>query len=305
VSLLGRSESERLDALCAGRVAIVTGAGSGIGRAIATLMVEHGAEVVFADRDEAAAAEAAGRLVAARGGARAVALDVTDAAAFDALAAWVRKRWGRIDVLVGNAGVGLAGPTEAIGLEEWRRVIEVNVLGIANGIHAVYPMMVAQRGGRLIHVASGAGLAPRPGMVGYAASKHAVVGLSTSLAAEAIAHGVHVHVACPGWVDTGIFGATRFVGVSRERLLDALSWLPVKPQSPEACARAILRGVLEGRTVIPTSRGVALEWLAARCAPEAVVQAARLRARRFRASRADGDAAAGDDAGAPEPPVEP
>jgi NAD(P)-dependent dehydrogenase (short-subunit alcohol dehydrogenase family) len=67
VSLLGRSESERLDALCAGRVAIVTGAGSGIGRAIATLMVEHGAEVVFADRDEAAAAEAAGRLVAAPG----------------------------------------------------------------------------------------------------------------------------------------------------------------------------------------------------------------------------------------------
>jgi short-subunit dehydrogenase len=142
--------------------------------------------------------------------------------------------------------------------------------------------MVRRGAGHIVNVASGAGLAPRPGMTPYAAVKHAVIGLTTSLRAEAAAYGVRVSAVCPGYVATGIFTATRYVGVDAATLRRAV---PLKPTTPEACARATLRGVARNRAIIPVGYYVWLDWLGTRICPETWIKLSSWRAARFRAAR--------------------
>jgi NAD(P)-dependent dehydrogenase (short-subunit alcohol dehydrogenase family) len=155
----------------------------------------------------------------------------------------------------------------------------VNLLGVVNGIAACYPHMAARGRGAIVNTASGAGLLPRPFMTAYAAAKHAVVGLTTALAAEAAERGVSVHAVCPGYVDTGIQRASVYRNLDHERLLAAI---PVKPISAERCAWIVLRGVARGRTIIPVTALTWFEWWLWRVSPALVVRLARWRAARFR-----------------------
>jgi NAD(P)-dependent dehydrogenase (short-subunit alcohol dehydrogenase family) len=268
----------------AGRIAIVTGAGSGIGAALAAALASRGARVVASDLDPAAAAATAARLAAAGHAVRAATLDVTDAAAFRALVDETLDREGRLDLLFNNAGVGVAGETRDLTLDDWRPAIDVNLWGVIHGVAAAYPRLVAQGSGHIVNTASGAGLVPRPGMVAYAAAKHAVVGLSLSLRAEAGAHGVRVSVVCPGYIDTNIFRATRFVNVDGRALM---ALVPIRPMSPAACARIVLRGVARDRPIIVVSRLLRVEWLIHRLSPALSLRLAGWRARRFREQRRD------------------
>jgi NAD(P)-dependent dehydrogenase (short-subunit alcohol dehydrogenase family) len=187
------------------RIAIITGAASGIGRALASALVTRGDTVVVADIDGAGAERAAGELARrGPGTATPAVLDVRDAEAVRTLVDQVRDQHGRLDVMVNNAGIGVGGDAGELTLAHWERVIDVNLRGVVHGVHAAYPVMIAQRSGHIVNTASLAGLVPAPLLTPYAMTKHAVVGLSLSLRTEAAAHGVRVTAVCPGVVDTPI-----------------------------------------------------------------------------------------------------
>ncbi len=229
-----------------GRVAIVTGAASGIGLALSRALVAEGARVVMTDID-------AERLEAAAGGLDEVVthvLDVTDAAAVATVVRETHTRFESVDYLFNNAGVGVFGETEEFTIEDWCRVLDVNLRGVVHGVAAAYPLMIAQGHGHIVNTASVAGLCPSPGLVAYATSKHAVVGLSVSLRDEAHDHGVRVSVVCPGLIDTPIFQSAKSIDMDMDVSLELLRKSGVRPYPAVRCARDILRGVRANRAII-------------------------------------------------------
>src|SRR5262245_56898285 len=185
-----------------GAVAIVSGAGSGIGAALSADLALRRSEVVLADVD-LADAEAVAAGIRSRGGlASARHLDVTSAPAFDAVVAETVKRLGRLDYVFNNAGIGVAGPAADYTLDAWDRILGVNLRGVINAVQAAYPVMIRQGFGHVVNTASMAGLTTSPGMIGYATTKHAVVALSLALRSEAASHGIRVSVLCPGVIRT-------------------------------------------------------------------------------------------------------
>lgn len=189
------------------RTAIVTGGASGLGRGLALALARWAYRVVIADRDPAADENLLAEAGALRPRLTYAELDVTDGAAFDRLIAETCDRYGRFELLVNCAGRGFWGDVRQATLDDWREVLDVNLWGTIHGIRAAYPRMAAQRSGRIVNVASLAGLIPAPTLVPYATAKSAVVGLSLSLRAEAARHGVKVNVVCPGPVRTGFHAA--------------------------------------------------------------------------------------------------
>lgn len=183
------------------RSALVTGAASGIGRALARELARRGFAVTVADIDGKGAARTASEI---GGSARSARLDVRDAAAFAALVAEIEARHGRLDMLVNNAGIPISGEIQDLSVGHWDRIIDVNLRGVVHGVAAAYPGMQRRRGGTIVNMGSIVGLTVGPLGAPYAATKYAVVGLSLSLRAEAEAYGVKVSVLCPGAVDTPI-----------------------------------------------------------------------------------------------------
>lgn len=267
------------------RVALVTGAASGIGRALAEELALAGAVVIASDLDACGV-----RAVAEPIGAESHRLDVADAEAFQALVDGVVARHGRLDLLFNNAGIGLAGEVRDTTLADWRRQIDVNLGGVVHGVAAAYPVMLRQGAGQIVNVASGAGLLPRPGMTAYAAAKHAVVGLSTSLRAEAASLGVRVNVVCPGYVGTSILKNSTYRALDGQAMQDQIAKLPVRPLSAEACARRILRGARRNRAIITTNALTRLEWLLYRLLPGLGIQLGQWRGRKMQNHRVDAPA---------------
>jgi len=179
--------------------AIVTGAASGIGLALSKALVSRGAHVWLTDID-LAGAKAAAETLGPR--AHAAGLDVRDAPAFARMVEQVASERGRIDFLFNNAGIGLAGEMHRFTADHFNRIVDVNIRGVMNGVAAAYPLMVRRRQGTIVNTASLGGLLPMPLLTPYAMTKHAIVGLSTSLRFEAEGYGVKVCVLCPGAVDT-------------------------------------------------------------------------------------------------------
>lgn len=197
----------------AGKVAVVTGAASGIGLALATRFADEGMDVVMADVERDALDVAAKRL-AGRVGAEhvlAVPTDVRDDAAVEALAAATFDRFGTAHVVCNNAGVGVGGLAWTVPADRWRWIIEVNLLAVAHGIRAFVPRMIEQGEGHVVNTASAAGLLTGPGMSPYYATKHGVVALSESLHfdLQLVGGAVGVSVLCPEWVRTQIHESER------------------------------------------------------------------------------------------------
>jgi NAD(P)-dependent dehydrogenase (short-subunit alcohol dehydrogenase family) len=187
------------------RVAVVTGGGSGIGRALALALGREGAHVVIADLDEAGMAETC-RAVAARGReALALRTDVADLASVRALADRAFDKFGAVHVLCNNAGVAVHGGLEAASHADWQWVIGVNLWGVIHGLLAFLPRMIAQQqGGHVVNTASMAGLIASQGLGVYNTTKYAVVGLSETLAKDLRPHGLGVSVLCPMGVQSRI-----------------------------------------------------------------------------------------------------
>ena len=191
----------------AGKVAVVTGGASGIGKGIAAQLVAEGAQVIIADiqRDtmEAAAAEI---------GATGVQTDVSDPASVDALARAALDRYGAVHVVCNNAGIGPLAPVADLTLDDWRWMLGVNLWGVIHGVHTFLPILKQNRdGGHIVNTASMAGLVAGPRLGAYAAAKYGVVGLTEVLAAELAADNsrVGVSVLCPGTVHTNIGTSSR------------------------------------------------------------------------------------------------
>ncbi len=256
------------------KVAVVTGAGSGIGRAIAQLLDRYGAKVHCADVN-LQAAEAVARSL--KDG-RAHSVDVTDADAVQALADKVFAEDGRVDLLFNNAGIGHAAFVLDTGLDDWRRVMEVNVMGVVNGLHAFLPRMSKQTTpSNIINTASAAGLISIPRMAPYCASKHAVVGLSQSLAAELHDTNVSVTILCPGIINTAIVKNTIMTGETQSHQAQAVAFYEKKGASPDKVAADLLRDVRKGKLICITPRiEVGVGWFAQRFSPRLAGVLARL-----------------------------
>lgn len=256
-----------------GKVALVTGGASGIGAALCAALADHGAVVYAGDLNPGAVEDS--RI-------RGVSLDVTDASAFRSSVNTIIQEQGRIDVLVNNAGIGAAGEVQDVELATWRRAIEVNTMGVIHGVDAVYHQMMQQGSGQIINIASGAGLCPRPGMVPYATSKAAVIGLSNSLRPEAAHYGIRVNCACPGYIATNIMEATEYSGVDGDGLRAAI---PLKAMSAARCAELVLQGAARNRGLITVSTATKFEYLLTRFAPRLALRIAAFRATKFREHR--------------------
>lgn len=258
------------------RIAIVTGGGSGIGRALCEAIVQRGAHVVVADLDGDAAEKVAKRLQErGPGSAEPAELDVADADAVAELVTSVHRDHGRLDFMFNNAGVAVGGPPEELTLAHWERALDVNLRGVIHGCHAAHPLMVEQGFGHIVNTASVAGLIPNPGSMGpYAMTKHGVVGLSLAWRAAAADHGVKVHVVCPGVIDTPILDKTEFeglptppsqVGLDIRRSFREAGLRRFYP--PARLAEDVLAGIARDKAVIAAPAEAKVLWWLARLAP--------------------------------------
>ncbi len=248
----------------AGKVAVVTGAASGIGRGICEALCDEGAVVYAADIQEPKLRQLE-REAQGRGTVRAVLLDVTSQINFARALDRVLEEQGRLDLVFNNAGIGVAGDFRRIDLAHIRRLVDVNLWGVVFGTKAAYDIMTRQGYGHIVNVASSAGVMPVPMQSVYAMTKHAVVGLSRSLRVEAAAHGVNVSTVLPGLVRTSFFEEATVAGdYDYER---EMYELPIRPISAKEAGDHILSGIRANRELIvfPTSNRLLL-WLF-RCFP--------------------------------------
>jgi NAD(P)-dependent dehydrogenase (short-subunit alcohol dehydrogenase family) len=197
-------------------------------------------------------------------------LDVRDPASFRRVALEVRRRSGRIDFLFNNAGIAVGGPVATYTQADWDDVIDVNLRGVTHGIQAVYPAMIAQGSGHIVNTASMAGLVATPSEGSYVATKHAVVGLTRSLRAEAARHGVRASVLCPGAIRTpiltgGRYGRINMGGVSDEHLMHF--WEKLRPMAPVVFARRAIDAVLRDEAIIVLPAWWKAFWYFDRLAP--------------------------------------
>ncbi len=252
----------------AGRSAIITGAGSGIGAALSRALVAAGAEVVCTDLDRDAAEKTVAS-VTGPGTARAVRLDVTSAADVAALVSAVAADHGSLDLMFNNAGISIGGESQELTLDHWDSIIDVNIRGVVHGVHAAYPLMVTQRSGHIVNTASMGGLMAAGLLTSYVMTKHAVVGLSLALRSEAAAFGVGVTAVCPSAVDTPILdkGAVgRFHG--RDYFLKGQGVR--RPLDPDVLATQVLEAVAGNKPLLVTPRTARIAWRIGRLSPSFV-----------------------------------
>jgi NAD(P)-dependent dehydrogenase (short-subunit alcohol dehydrogenase family) len=247
-----------------GAIAIVTGGGSGIGRALSLELAKRGAFVHVTDANGGSAEETAKRIGPQ---AKHAPLDVRDGAAVQRFCDSV----GRVDYLFNNAGIAVAGEVNDLTLAHWDRIIDVNIRGVVHGVHAVYPGMIARGSGHIVNTASLAGLIPTPLGTPYAMTKHAVVGLSVSLRMEAARYGVKVSALCPGAIETPILDSTgpadlpppKWIPNTRELLTKATG----TPYPVAKLAAETLDGVERDVAVIVIPSRARVIWRGYRFAP--------------------------------------
>ena len=255
-----------------GRIAVITGAGSGIGRATARLLAQRGARTHVADLNEDSARAVAAEIEAAGGSAQAHVVDVSDPAAVERLAAAIFEAEHRVDILHNNAGIGHAGNVEATTMEDWQRVIGVNLLGVAYGVQAFVPKMLAQGAPAIVvNTASEAGLVPTARMAPYTASKFGVVGMSEALNAELAPRGIRVIAVCPGIINTAIVRTGIVRGDVAEIHDKAIAFYNKRGASPDVVAAAILDAIDKPKLIVTVPKShVLLPYLIHRISPRLI-----------------------------------
>lgn len=249
-----------------GAVAVITGAGSGIGAATAVRFANLGAVVVATDIDEASANETAEQCRRRGAQAHAYRCDVADAEAVQALSDTVSADVGPVDVLVNNAGVGVGGPFLDTTADDWTWLRSINLDGVVHGCRSFGAPMVERRRGHIVNIASGAAYLPNRRLATYCASKAAVVMLSRCLRADWARHHVGVSVVCPGVIKTPILEHTRLRGSAvDEKTLMARAFRI--GHSPDAVAKAVTGALARNREMVSVGIETQLGYHALRLLP--------------------------------------
>ena len=253
------------------KLALVTGAGSGIGQATALALADAGARVIVTDLQEQSAQVTADQIRGRGQWAESRQLDVADLPGIEALAVDVEQTLGPPEILVNNAGIAVAGLFLDVSMENFNKLMGINLMGVVNGCHAFLPGMV--RSGRTAHVVNIASMAAYTSarrMSAYCTSKFAVLGFSECLRAEMAPHGICVSVICPGLIKTnivnaGIFEAPDMDIEEKRKDIDAL--YKKRNYSPEKVARKIIGAVRRNRAVVPITPEAWIAYYAKRWAP--------------------------------------
>lgn len=269
-----------------GKVAIITGSAGGLGKALAQEMAARGCYLVLADINTDLLEKTAAELQRAGVQLDAKATDVRDPAQVQALVQGAYDDLGRVDYVFNNAGINVCAELRDTTLDDWNDLIDVNLRGVIHGVHAAYPIMREQGFGHIVNTASMAGLVPAAAEGAYAATKHAVVGLSSALRIEAEAFGVRVSVVCPGLINTPILESTKYVKFDRDAILKIA---PEKPMDPRKAARLVLRGVDRNQFLIVMSATAHVLWQFYRYAPATSVRLGRFAIGMFRSVRREHD----------------
>ncbi len=229
------------------KIAVVTGGAAGLGRELCEELGRRGATVVAVDVDQEGA-EAVCQVIRARGGrALSAYLDVTIYENAQRIVKDVVKKYGRLDLIFNNAGTALHGEARDLSVEQWRTMMDVNLMGVIYGATSAYGVMVDQGGGQIVNIGSLAGLIPVPKEIPYCTSKWAVVGFTNALRLEGAGLGVKVNLVCPGIMRTAIHQTVSYVNVDQQKLVRP----PTKHfVSPEKAARIILDRVAKNQAII-------------------------------------------------------
>ncbi|WP_086828822.1 SDR family oxidoreductase [Allokutzneria sp. NRRL B-24872] len=261
----------------ADKLIVITGAGSGIGRATAEAFAEQGADVIACDINEVAAKDTVRRM----GSGAAYQVDVSDEAAMRRFADTVLADHGIPDIVVNNAGIGVAGPFLDTSTEQWKRVLDVNLWGVIHGCR-FFGAAMAERaeGGHIVNVASAAAYTPTQVLPAYATTKSAVLMLSECLRAELAHNGIGVSAICPGLINTNIAATTTYVGASdaeqaafRERAVQSYQ---ARNYPPERVAAQILRAVLRNAPLVPVNAEARVAFALSKVSPGALRAFAKL-----------------------------
>jgi NAD(P)-dependent dehydrogenase (short-subunit alcohol dehydrogenase family) len=238
---------------------LVTGAASGLGAALAAAWEARGAQVLRTDR-------AAGDGI--------LSLDITSDADWAAAREHVEQTWGGLDVLVNNAGIAGGGRLDVAGMDEWQRLVEINLLGAVRGTATFTPLFKRQRSGRIVNVASLAGLVHPAGMAGYNATKAAVVALTETTGHELASYGVTAHVVCPSYFRTNLMAEVAGRDAALQTVMTRL--VEDSPLGPDDIAAAVLEAIDTGTEVIlpdPAARSAYELKVSDRASYDAVMRA--------------------------------
>jgi NAD(P)-dependent dehydrogenase (short-subunit alcohol dehydrogenase family) len=255
---------ERMD----GKLALITGAGSGIGRETALLCARRGAKLALCDIDEAGLAATVAEARILGHDVLSHRVDVADRAQMQAFAAAVHERVSAVDLLINNAGVGLGAVFLETPLEDWDWIVQINLMGVVNGCRMFVPAMVDRaRGGHVVNLSSAAGYFPNPALAAYSTTKFAVLGLSEALRVELRPLGIGVTAVCPGLINTPITRTSRLRGSAESQRERLVRLYERRNYGPDRVARRILGAVQRDRAVMPVTAEAWGMWWLARFAP--------------------------------------
>lgn len=247
-----------------GRLCFITGAASGIGRAVAERAARDGARLVLTDIN-AEALQTVAASIRQNGGdvLDSRALDIADIEQVRAYAQDIHGRFGSADVLMNIAGISIWGTVETLTHEQWRRVVDINLMGPIHVIECFVPRMIeAQRGGHIVNVSSAAGLFGLPWHAAYSASKFGLRGVSEVLRFDLERHGIGVSLVCPGGVDTGLVQTLEVAGLdmTQPRMQKLRARFQRHAVSPDKAAQAIIKGLIAGRYMVFTSNDIRIGY---------------------------------------------
>jgi len=244
------------------KVVVVTGAGCGIGRTIAHLFSEHQAKLVIADMNPTRLAKVEEEIRACGTQVVAQVIDVSDLEQVNKLAKCTLNSYGRVDILINNAGIGWGGPSDIFPLEDFAKVMAVNFWGVIYGVQCFLPAFKQQKEGHIVNICSSAGLNGSVALGAYSASKHAVAGYSEVLRAELHRFNIGVTAICPGIIKTNIVedGKSTLAPGMRFDQKQMIEFYKKWGWPPEKVARAVLKAVKKNKGVVPVGPEAWIFW---------------------------------------------
>jgi|SRR5208282_1518829 len=269
------------------KVAIVTGGGMGLGQALCEALARRGSVVVVADIDANAAKQVTSRMVQSGGRARAVEVDVSKKEDVARLIETTVSEFGHLDYIFNNAAIFIGGDARDVSIEQWDRVLAVNLHGVIYGTIDAYRVMVKQGHGHIVNISSATGLLPQPGNAPYCTCKHGIVGLSLSLRFEGADLGVKVSAVCPGDMKTSVYENLVVMNMPHDEVVrvSRRSHFPIRQMSADDAARQILRGVSRNQALIVFPAEIRWIWRIHRALPSLIYWISVRRMRMFRKLR--------------------